>query len=51
MHYRIARVAQCSDCGGVRRMHGATTSPHGVRWARVNGIYAKVDCVGRVVDR
>jgi len=48
VHYRIAAVSPCPDCGGLT-YETATGYPHGVRWVRLGDRHAKVDCVGREI--
>jgi len=48
VHYRIAAVVPCPDCGTY--MHETFTGyPHGVRWVLDGDRHTKVDCVGREV--
>lgn len=46
---RIIPIVTCLNCGGVRAQY-VPDSPHGVRWAPVDGHYIKIDCVGREVS-
>lgn len=48
VHYRIARVVECSDCGGMMR-ETFTGYPHGVRWNLKSSVPQLIDCIGRVV--
>lgn len=48
VHYRIAAVSPCPDCGGLC-FETATGYPHGVRWVEEGARWLKRDCVGREV--
>lgn len=48
VHYRIARVVECADCGGMMR-ETFTGYPHGVRFDQKSPRPRLIDCVGREV--